>query len=138
MLQIDNLPRKESINRILGFYNHTFPIEFLRFLNDCDSCVVEFPDPPLVFEIYAAEEILEANEGLHMSEFLPNFFVFGGDRANELLTFKLDEPNQWAVFMTPMIVMSEEDSEMLADSFTEFLSKVTNVRNCKSTTQGQA
>ena len=120
----------KAANQLLDVYDPPFPPEYLQFLDDSGSCEIDFPDPPLLFEIYHGEGILEANVGRHMSEFLPNFFVFGGDRANELLTFKLDEPHRWAVFMTPMIVMSEEDSILLADSFTEFISKATDVRNC--------
>jgi len=126
--------RSEAVNRLLGFYDHSFPVDFLKLIAEGRSCEIDFPDPALLFEIYDVEEIIDANEGLQMSEFLPNFFVFGGDRANEMLTFKLDEPNRWAVFMTPMIVMSEEDSDLLAGSFTEFLSKAIDVRHCQSTT----
>jgi hypothetical protein len=58
---------------------------------------------------------------LEVDEFLPGFFVFGGDRANELLAFDTREPKPWKIYMIPMIVMSEVDAVVIAESFESFI-----------------
>jgi len=122
-----------AANKLKAAFDHAFPVDFLNFVNKSGS-QVDYPEPALLFEVFSADEIIEANAQLDLSEFLPNFFVFGSDRGNELLTFKLDEPYRWAVFMTPMIVMSEEDSVLLAANFTAFLDKAIDVRSLQPST----
>ena len=74
-----------------------------------------------LFEIYPAQAVLQINLDLEVEEFLPGFFVFGGDRANELLAFDTREPEPWKIYMVPMIAMSEEDAVVIADSFKTFI-----------------
>lgn len=109
---IENLLRKSQLD---------FPDSYLQFLSQSNGGSADSTKLELFVELLSAEEIIGQNDNVQISEFLPNFFIFGNDGANELLTFKLDEPHKWAVFQTPLIVMSEEDSILLAHSFEDFL-----------------
>lgn len=112
---------EEFLQEFIEIYNFDFPISYLNFLKFPHNSKFYCPIVCCEFQIYFAQEAIEANAQTQISEFLPNFLIIGNDGGNELLTFKLDEPNKWAVFATPLIVMSEEDSILLANSFREFL-----------------
>ena len=95
------------------------PEEYLAFLKDSNGGELDVASGS--FDLWPAEEIVQANRELRIEEFLPGFFVFGGDRANELLAFDTRGPKPWAVYMVPMIVMSEKDAVAIADDFASLI-----------------
>jgi len=95
------------------------PEEYLAFLRDSNGGELDVEVGR--FDLWPAEEIVQANRDLRVEEFLPGFIVFGGDGANELLVFDARGPKPWAVFMVPMIVMSEEDAVAIADDFSSLI-----------------
>jgi hypothetical protein len=111
--------KEKAIQHLVAESGLDLPQAYLDFLRKRDDYILEVEAGR--FEIYPAGEVVHANGELLVEEFLPKFFIFGGDRANELLAFDTREPMPWKVYMVPMICMSEEDALKIADSFETFI-----------------
>lgn len=120
-----NPPAEEkAIQTLLNQSRIDLPEDYLnvlRYSNGGDGTFGAEPEQAMDFEIWPAEEVLQANRDLRAEELLPGFFMFGGDRANELLAFNTNELKPWKVYMVPMIVMSKEDAIVLAHDFASFM-----------------
>lgn len=115
----ESLTKAEVVEQLIAESGLSFPLEYLYFLINHSDKVLDVEAGR--FEIYPAEEVLQINEDLQVEEFLPEFFVIGGDGANKLLAFNTTESKSWKVYMVPMIVMSKEDAVVIADSFESFI-----------------
>jgi hypothetical protein len=115
-----NPPAKDAVIRMLiTDASVELPEEYLAFLRVSNGGELDVELGR--FDLWPAEEIVQANRELRVEEFLPGFFVFGGDGANELLAFDTRGPKPWAVYMVPMIVMSEDDAVALASDFASLI-----------------
>lgn len=118
------LNKEKAIKKIVHQLGLNLPQEYLNFLINRNDYLIDVGAGldwgAGLFEIYPAEDVIQRNKDLKVEEFLPGFFVFGGDRANELLAFDTREPKSWKIYMVPMIVMREEDAVVIANSFESF------------------
>lgn len=117
--------KEKAIESLIVDSKIDFPSEYLDFLSNRDDYIIdveaglEFGTG--LFEIYPAEDVIQRNKDLEVNEYLPGFFVIGGDRANELLAFDTRKPKPWKIYMFPAIVMSEDNVVVIADSFETFM-----------------
>ena len=115
-----NPPVEETaIRKLVAESGLELPEEYLSFLKLSNGGELNAESGH--FHLYPAEEVIQANLDLRVQEFLPGFFIFGGDGANELLAFNMREPEARKVYVVPMIGMGEEDAVMIADSFKSFI-----------------
>jgi hypothetical protein len=115
----ESLNKEIAIKQLIAKSGLDLPQTYLDFLRKQNDYVLELEAGR--FEIYAAEDVIQANEDLQVEEFLPKFFIFGGDGSNELIAFDTRETQPWKIYMIPMIVMSEEDAVVIANSFESFI-----------------
>lgn len=117
-----NPPAEETvIRKLISDSGLELSEEYLSFLRSSNGGEISVESG--WFQIYPAEEVMQANLDLHIKEFLSGFFVFGGDGANELLAFNTRGPKSGKVYMVPAIVMDEDDAVMIADSFKSFIAE---------------
>ena len=115
-----NPPAEEAVIRtLIAEAGVELPEEYLTFLRHSNGGELDVTSGR--FDFWPAKEIVKANRELGIGEFLPGFFAFGGDGGNELLAFDTRGPKPWAVYMVPMVVMSEEDAVAIAGDFASLL-----------------
>ena len=124
-------PASEAeIQMLVSHFGDNLPTEYLDLLSFSNGGEGDIEMQPVLFRLWSTDEVIEANQDLQVSEFLPGFVMFGGDGANELFAFRVDA-TETKVFTIPMIVMSEEDSIVVADNFAEFIEAIG--RECDQT-----
>ncbi|MDQ4122755.1 MAG: SMI1/KNR4 family protein [Acidobacteriota bacterium] len=117
-------PASEAeIQNLVSHFGSNLPNEYLDLLRFCNGGEGDLALEPVLFRLWSTDEVIEANQDLQVSEFLPGFVMFGGDGANELFGFRLDASDT-KIYMIPMIVMSEEDAKVVAENFTEFIDAI--------------
>lgn len=120
-----NLKEGVSKDQLLSFQdelNTKLPDDYLDFLKFSNGAKGEIGNYYL--EIWSIEEIQTTNNELLVEEFAPGLLLFAGDGANELFGFDL-RVKEIPVIGVPMIGMSHEDTKFYADTFTNFLEKLT-------------
>jgi hypothetical protein len=121
----ESLNKEKAVRHMVDESGLDLPQEYLDFLRNRKDYTVDVEAGVKLgaglFKIYGVGDVIQINKDLEVEEFLSGFFVFGGDRANELLAFDTREPQPWKVYMVPMIVMSQEDAVEIADSFESFI-----------------
>ncbi|MCA1575903.1 MAG: SMI1/KNR4 family protein [Acidobacteria bacterium] len=92
-------------------------LAFLRFSNGGDGHLgVE----PGWFQIWPAEEVVEANRDLDLEEELPGFFGFGGNGGGEMFAFDMRGTQPWPIVMVPYNPLEPEFAIKIADNFLAF------------------
>ena len=122
-------PASEAeIQKLVSHFGSNLPTQYLDFLRFCNGGEGDLALQPVLFRLWSTDEVIEANQNLQVSEFLPGFVVFGGDGANELFAFRVDA-DESKIYMIPMIVMSEEDAIAVAEDFAKFIEAIGREHN---------
>ena len=97
------------------------PGEYLAFLRYSNGGAGELDIEPGWFQIWPAEEVIEANRELEVEANIPGYFGFGSNGGGELLAFDTRTPNPWGVYMVPFIPMEEAEAVKVTSNFVEFV-----------------
>lgn len=109
----------EAIAALKSNCQFELPQEYLDFLAFSNGSDTEISVDPLWCILFAAEEVLEANEDYELSADLPGFFAIGTSGGGEVIVFDTRD-GPWRV-CTVRIPFEEEDVWDVAPSFIELL-----------------
>ena len=83
-------PASEAeIQMLVSHFDGALPADYLDLLRTCNGGEGDLALQLVLFRLWSTDEVIQANEDLQVSEFLPGFLMFGGDGANELFGFRL-------------------------------------------------
>lgn len=118
------LPASEAeIQNLISHFGNNLPTQYLDLLRFCNGGEGDLALQQVYFQLWSTKEAIEINNNLPISEFIPGFMAFGGDRANEIFAFRVDDLES-RIYMIPLIGMSEEDAMVIAENFTEFIEAI--------------
>ena len=96
------------------------PEDYLAFLRFSNGGQGHIDVEPGWFQIWPAEEVLEANRDYEVDEELPGFFGFGSNGGGEMLAFDMRSGQPWPVVMVPVGSLEPDFVVKIADDFLTF------------------
>jgi hypothetical protein len=107
-----------AIEKAENYFNFQFPNDYNDFLKFTNGLEGETSENYLV--LWSAEELIDLNEAYHVKEFVQNVIIFGSDGGEDAYAFDTSG-NEIKIIRLPFIGMGHIASELISDSFEEFL-----------------
>jgi SMI1 / KNR4 family (SUKH-1) len=108
----------ESVERHFGC---VFPEQYKAFMSQRDGGEGFIGKRYLV--LWRVEELIEFNQGYESNEYAPGLLLFGSNGGGEAFAFDLRDPSL-PIRMVPFIGMSLHDAVLIADTFNNFLARL--------------
>jgi SMI1 / KNR4 family (SUKH-1) len=111
-----------EIEQLLSSTKIDLPQEFLDLLKFSNGGEGDIALPPLIFQLYKIQEIIELAKDEFYQEYFPNFLFFGGNRGLEMTAFDL-RTKLYPIVMIDSI-SGEESAIETAPTIVEFINAI--------------
>jgi len=112
----------ESIDQLMRQIGVRLPGDYVEFILSSDGAEGPVGEQGYL-RLWSLQEILELNEGYHVSEFAPGLLLFGGDGGDVGYAFDT-RSNTLPIVQVQLSDMSLESAKPFERTFTEFLKKL--------------
>lgn len=116
-LELGEKPFELDLEKLLPQLPLDLPNSYLEFIKNHNGANGDLPIQPFWCVLWQIDELIENNQDYEIQETLPNYFGIGGNGGGEFIAINLQNKRIYAI---PFIVMSEEDSLLITESFEEF------------------
>ena len=118
MINIDrnDPPRSDEIDDFVKQITFNLPEGFIDFFKETNGANITSDNSYVA--LWPVTDMLQLNEGYKVSEFAPEFFLFGSNGGGEAYAIEKDTGY---IFEIPFIVMAKEDAILKSKTFAEFI-----------------
>ncbi|PMB03038.1 SMI1/KNR4 family protein [Fischerella thermalis CCMEE 5273] len=119
-LDLKTPARREEIIEAEKCLGIRFPKEYVDFMllsNGAEGPVGNHA----YLRIWPVEELMPANEGYSVEEFIPGIILFGSDGSGEAYGFDSRDNEEISIISIPFMDMDFDEMEKISNSFKDFL-----------------
>jgi hypothetical protein len=113
-----------AIKHLQAQLNFTLPADYVAYLLKANGGEGFIGDPSYVV-LWPVEDLIEANLGYEVAEWVPGLFLFGSDGGGVAFAFDTRSP-ACAIVMVPFIPMEFKELVPIAPNFESFLQKASD------------